>query len=302
MELGEKLEGTMVLDGLLQGRLPPMGDLADKLREWVTFVGKIGPRFNLEIRGQQFSLLPDDRPFEAAGLGAGAEHGMSQALEQLIGLYGPGPERSQFYSTLRSSEFRKGLEVQTVYTIADGKVRLQTRSMEAATTARPDPISIRQKLKMALVGLGMAALLVGVAMLFPGVRAMVWQVFETARPFNATELTVDAGPYAPWLTVAIDAEKSHRKGVVLVFTRTKDFPMTDAALDAAAPSVEKSVKGRMALENLARGKIRIEYFDKDGKLVGEREARIADLSKTETLPGFFPLPDQIIVTRMVLVP
>ena len=38
MDIGEKLEGTMVLDGLLQGRLPPMGDLADKLREWVTFV------------------------------------------------------------------------------------------------------------------------------------------------------------------------------------------------------------------------------------------------------------------------
>src|SRR5690242_13291091 len=98
MELGEKIEGTMVLEGLIQGRIPPMGDLAAKLREWVTFVGNLGPRFNLEVRGNQFSLLPDDKPFSTAGLGAGAEHGMTQVLEQLAGLYGPGPERSQLFS------------------------------------------------------------------------------------------------------------------------------------------------------------------------------------------------------------
>ena len=302
MELGEKLEGTMVLDGLLQGRIPPMGDVADRLREWVDFVGKLGPRFNLEIRGPQFSLLPDDRPFESAGLGAGAEHGMSQAMEQLIGLFGPGPERSQLFSTLRSSEYRKGLEVQTVYTIADGKVRLQSRSMDAQTTARPDPITTRHKLKMVLVGLGMAGLLLGVAMLFPGVRALVRQVFETTRPFDASELKVEVGPFAPWLTVAVDAEKSNRNGVAVLITRTPAFPMDDAALDAAAATVEKSVRGRMALESIARKRIRVEYYDQDGKLVVDSEFRINDLGKQPIIPVILQLPNQMIIKRIVLAP
>jgi hypothetical protein len=299
MELGEKLEGTMVLDGLLQGRIPPMGDVADRLREWVDFIGKLGPRFNLEVRGSQFSLLPDDRPFESAGLGAGAEHGMTQALEQLAGLFGPGPERSQLFSTLRSSEYRKGLEVQTVYSIADGKVRAQTRSMEAETTARPDPVSLRQKVKMALVGLGMAGLLLGVAMLFPGVRAMIWQVFETTRPFEVSEVAIETGPFAPWLSLTVDEAKSNRNGVVVLISRTPAFPMDDAALDAAAASVEKSVRGRMALESIARRRIRVEYYDQDGKLVVESEFRINDLGKQPTIPVLLQLPNQVIINRIV---
>jgi len=302
MELGEKLEGTMVLEGLLQGMVPPMGDVADRLREWVEFVGKLGPRFNLEIRGRQFSLLPDDKPFAAAGLGAGAEHGLTQALEQLAGLFGPGPERAKLFSTLRSSEYRKGLEVQSVYSIADGQVRAQTRSIEAETTAPPDPITTRQKVKMGLVGVGMAVLLLGAAMLIPGVRAMVWQVFETARPFEASELTIETGPYAAWLTVAVDPEKSHRRGVMLVITRTKDFPMTEADLDAAAAAIDPSVRRRLALENLARWKLRIECFDKDGKLVVDRPTSIFDLAKSESMPIFVPFPEQTIVGRIAFAP
>jgi hypothetical protein len=302
MELGEKLEGTMVLEGLLQGRVPPMGDVAERLREWVTFVGKLGPRFNLEIRGPQFSMLPDDRPFPSAGLGVGPEHGLTQALEQLAGLFGPGPERSQLFSTLRSSEYRKGLEVQTVYSIADGKVRAQTRSVEAETTAPPDPITTRQKVKMGLVGVGMAVLLLGAAMLFPGVRAMVFQVFETSRPFDAAELTIETGPYAEWLTISVDPEKSHRRGATLVVKRTKTYPLTEADLDAAAAAVEKSIRRRMALENLVRRQVRIECFDRDGKLVAERIVSVADLANAETESIFVPFPERTLVGRIALAP
>jgi hypothetical protein len=302
MEIGEKIEGTMVLEGLIQGRIPPMGDLADKLREWVTFVGKLGPRFNLEIRANQFSLLPDDKPFAAAGLGAGAEHGLTQALEQLAGLYGPGPERSQLFSTLRSSEYRKKLEVQTVYSITDGKVRIQTRSVEAETTAPPEPISTRQKLKMGLVGMGTALVLLGAAMLIPGVRSMVWQVFETARPFNADELKVEAGPYERWFDVSKDSEKSGRTAVVLKLTRKPEFPVTDEAFDKAFAEVEKSVRARLVLESLIRGKLRFQYFDADGKYLFDQEKTVIDLGKTETNTIVLPLPEKIVVGRIALVP
>jgi hypothetical protein len=302
MELGEKIEGTMVLEGLIQGRIPPMGDLADKLREWVTFVGKLGPRFNLEIRANQFSLLPDDKPFSAAGLGAGAEHGLTQALEQLAGLYGPGPERAQLFSTLRSSEYRKGLEVQTIYEIAAGKVRIQTRSVEAETTAPPEPISNRQKLKMGLVGFGMALALLGVAMLFPGVREMATQVFETAAPFNAQELQTPVGPYDRWLEVSIDEAKSNGRGVTLKLKRKPEFPLTEKAFDEAYLTVEKSVSKRLALENLARGKVRFVYIDADGKFVFDREHSIVDFGQKEEISIYLPLPAKIIIKQIALAP
>jgi hypothetical protein len=301
MELGEKIEGTMVIEGILQGRIPPMGDIAAKLREWVTFVGKLGPRFNLDVRANQFSLLPDDKPFSVAGLGAGAEHGLLQALEQLAGLYGPGPERSQLFSTLRSTEYRKGLEVETRYVIADGKVHMQSRSSEAETTAPPEPVSARQQLKMGLAGAAMALVIFGIALLFPGVRAMFGEVFHTARPFDASELTVESGQYDRWFTVGIDPEKSGRGGVILKIKRTENYPLDDTALDAAYLA-EKSVRGRMALESLARGLVRVEYFDEADKLVLEREIRVGDLSKSETIPVFLPLPDKVIIKRMTFVP
>jgi hypothetical protein len=301
MELGEKIEGTMVLEGLIQGRVPPIGDVADKLREWVTFVGNLGPRFNLEIRGNQFSLLPDDKPFSAVGLGAGAEHGMTQALEQLAGLFGPGPEKAQLFSTLRSSEYRKGLEVQTVYSIADGKVRIQSRSVEADTTAPPEPIDAKQKLKMGLVGFGMAVVLLGAAMLIPDIRELVWQVFDTST-FNVSDLKAEPGPYAPWLSVKIVDEKTHRRGVTLEIARTKDYPMTEEALDAAGAAVEKSVRGRAALENIARRKIRVEFFDRDGKFVGDRETPIFDLNKDEKMSVYLAFPNNAVIGRIVLAP
>src|SRR5262245_11694000 len=114
---GEKIEGTIVLDGLVQGRLP-LGDdqIPQQLKQWVQFISGMGVRFNLEVRDAAFNLLPDNRATSAKPLGDPPEHALEQGLTQLADLFS-GPERSQLFSTLRSSEFRPGEEVQTVYTI-----------------------------------------------------------------------------------------------------------------------------------------------------------------------------------------
>ena len=191
---GEKIEGTIVLDGLVQGRLP-LGDdqVPRQLHEWVQFVGGMGVRFTLEIRDAAFNLLPDNRATSVKPLGDPPEHALEQALTQLAEVF-TGPERAELFSTLRSSEFRPGEEVQTVYTIIEGRPRIQSRTLPAQTTPPEEPLSIKERVKLGAIGAVFALLLLGIALLFPGVRAMFGQVAEIVKPLDTAELKIDAGP------------------------------------------------------------------------------------------------------------
>src|SRR5262249_57303221 len=85
---GEKIEGTIVLDGLVQGRLPLTDDqVQERLKQWVQFVGRMAVRFNLEIPGAAFNLLPDNRATGAKPLGDPPEQALEQALGQLADLF-----------------------------------------------------------------------------------------------------------------------------------------------------------------------------------------------------------------------
>jgi hypothetical protein len=299
---GEKIEGTIVLDGLVQGRLPLAGDqVPQQLKQWVQFVGGMGVRFSLEIRDAAFNLLPDDRATSVKLLGDPPEHALEQALTQLAELF-TGPERAQLFSTLRSSEFRPGEEVQTVYTIIEGRPRIQSRTLPAQTTPPVEPLSIKERVKLGAIGLAMAVILLGIALLFPGVRAMFGQVAEIVKPLDTGELKIDVGPYAPYFSCTIDEKQSDRTALVLRLKRVETFPRDEAALNAQLSAADQSISSRLALENLARGHIRVELFDADDKYLASAELRIADLRKQETLDVKLPLPEKTRTQKIVFVP
>src|SRR6185436_20015244 len=138
--MSEKVEGTIVLDGLVQGRVPDDSDIQSQLEEWVRLVGKLGLVFNLEVRDGRFSLLPDNRPVPTKLLGDPPEHALEQAIQQLAEVFGAA-DRPHLFSTLRTSNYRKGEEVQTAFTIVQGLLHLQSRTLPADTVAPPEPIS-----------------------------------------------------------------------------------------------------------------------------------------------------------------
>jgi hypothetical protein len=298
MMSGEKIEGTLVLDGLLQGRLPLDDDqISAKLRQWVEFVAKLGLHFNLEIRDAAFNLLPENTAVSAKPLGDPPEHALEQAIAQLADLF-IGHERAQLFSTLRSSEFRSDEEVQTVYTIVDGKAQSQSRSVAANTTPAVEPLSVKEQIKLGLIGGVFVLALLGIALLFPGVRAMFGQVADIVKPLDANEIKVDLGPYAPYFTCTVDEKQSDRSALVLKLKRTDKFPRNNQTVDAAATE-EHSVTGRLALENLARGYIRIELFDPDDKFLATGDLRVGDLRKHETLETKLPLPEKARTVKIV---
>lgn len=297
---GEKVEGTIVFDGLIQGKLTDES-VGKQLQEWTTFVARLGPRFTLELRGGAFNLLPDTQPVSVRGLGDDPTESIRQVLDQLAGLFS-GYERAQLFSTLRTSEYRPGREVQSVFTIASGQVGVQSRTVEAQTTPPPQPLTTKERMKVAGVGLLMAAVFIGVAMLFPGVRAMFGQLAENVTPFDTKEVTVELGPYSPWLEVSIDEKKSRRSAVVLQLKPTAQFPRDDTSYAASEKAAEGHVHQRFALENVGRGYVRIALFDENGKHLYTGEYRIVDLLKSETLEVIVPLPERIRVTKVIFVP
>jgi hypothetical protein len=293
----EKIEGTIVLEGLIQGRLPDEDEATESLRQWVRFMAKLGLAFNLETRNAAFSLLPDNRAASAAALDDSPEHTLRQALEQLVASV-PEQHRGQMFSTLRATYYRPGEEVQSVFAIVDGKVRVESRAVDAHTTPPPEPLSNRERIKLGAIGALIAVVLLGVAMLFPGVRAMFGQVAEMVRPFNVDEIAVDLGPYKSYFSCQLDAKDSDRNALVLQFKRAANYPQDSQQLDRAMAE-ESSTVARLALENLARGYVRVEMFDEKEKFVGTTELRIADLRHKEMLDVKIRLPEKTKISKLV---
>jgi hypothetical protein len=300
--MSEKIEGTMVLDGLIQGRLADRDDqTSNQLKEWVGFLDRLGIRFSLQVANATFSLLPENQPVSVQPLGGQPEDSLQQALEQLAQVF-PEPQRGQLFSTLRSNEYRKGEEVQTVYTIVQGAVRRHSRTVEADTTPPPVPLSTKEKVKLGAIGAAIVIASLAIAMLIPGVRAMFGDVIDVVKPFHADEIKVELGQYKKYFTLAIDEEKSNRAEWLVKLKRTSDFPQNAEHLDAAAKTVNDSVTGRLAIESLARGYVQADLFDAEDKYLGTINLRIADLQKKEAIEGRVQVPQKTKPARMVLIP
>jgi hypothetical protein len=246
-------------------------------------------------------LLPETNAVPVGPLGQQPEDAIQQALEQLAEIF-PEPQRGQLFSTLRSSEFRKGEEVQTVYSIVQGVVRRHSRTVEADTTPPPEPISTKEKVKMAAVAAGILVVVLGLSLLIPGVRSMFGEVVDVVTPFHAEEIKVEAGPYKKYFRLSLDEKRSNRTDWVMKLERTKDFPKTSKDLDEAAKSAGDSVVGRMVIESLARGYVQVDLFDAEDKYLGRIDLRVADLKDKESIEGRVQVPPKTKPARIVLIP
>ena len=96
--MNEHTEGTLILEGLVEGRVPDSDEAEARLHEWVRFAATIRLRFSLEIDGSHFSLLPDDAAIETDALGPDPAERLRQALDQLLKVF-PDTGRGAVLST-----------------------------------------------------------------------------------------------------------------------------------------------------------------------------------------------------------
>jgi hypothetical protein len=298
--MSEKIEGTVVLDGLIEG---PLGSpqVEEGLREWARAAADDGLRFSLAVEGGTFNILAVNKPVPADQLGSDVAARVERAIRDLRKLLPPDSLKGLF-STLRSTEYRKGQEVQTLYVIApDGALRRGQRIVEADTAAPPPPVTRKDKVKMAVTGVVVALLVLAVSSIFVDYRAMLGNLRERFTPLNPDAIQVEAGPFAAYFAVEKKSSSGGGRAAVLTLKRTAAFPITPEdcqhLMDGEAG---EDLASRLAVEALARGYVRCELYGKDDEFLGVTQERIAELRRKETFDLSVPMPPDRHPTRIVI--
>ena len=297
--MNNKLEGTMVLDGLIEGRLPADDDAEDRLREWVRFAARAGLRFNCEIDSGGFSILAENAPLVVADLVDEPTHAIRNVLAELLRVF-EGPGSRMPFSTLRSVEYRPSLEVLTLYALVpDGSIDVQQREAEAKTIPPAEPLDNRTRLRLALGGLVLALLVFGLSAIFVDYGDLFQRAISNVRPIDVEEFPLDATAFDELFTATIKEVRKSGQVMVVVLTQGAAMPADDAALLAALNAAD-TLERRLGLEAIARGYVRCELFDEKDKFIGFADVRIEELRRKVTIEVGIPLPGRPRVYRIAL--
>jgi hypothetical protein len=298
--MSDRIEGTVVFDGLLEGKLPGGGSGAARLGEWVGYAAGLNLPLSLEVDGESFSVLAENRPIQVEQLGDSPAETLADALRQLFEIFPP-HERARAFSTLRSTEYRKGEAVQTVYIVGSGgSVQVRERAVDARTTPGLRLLTGREKLRLGAMGVVVALLVFAVSSVFVDYRALWDNIVEEITPFDPNELVVESGSFGDYFTVEKKDVARGGKVVVLTVKRRKKFPVTDADLKRLLAEPPDGVPARLTIEALARGYVRCEYFDKHKEFMGFSMQRISRLREKETVGIALPLPRDWRLARVVI--
>jgi hypothetical protein len=293
-----KVEGTLVLDGLLEGRLPDDAEIEGGLEAWVQAVGKLGLAFSLEVAGRNFSLLADNRSVSAAGLGTQPEQVIARSLEECLKLLPPSHLGSVF-STIRSVEYRRGEEVQTLYAVRpNGSVEVRTRAVEAATVPGTTWSAFRRRRWRVLVGSAVAVPLLALSALVVDYASIVQDLTGATVPVSES-VQIDDKAFAPY--VRVDQIRPGRgRTVEVTLRRLEPFPKSDADLQKAWQAAQESLTRRLAVEALARGYARFEFFTTGPEFLGSVQARLSGLRDHETIRLILDVPGKRQLRGVVL--
>lgn len=289
--MSERIEGTFFLDGLVQGKLPPSPDALVSLREWVDAASSAGVRFHLEMEGPSFNLLADNKPATVATLGPAGTEAIAEKLQDLLNLHPPGVAIAMV-STVRSTEYRPGLQVQVAYAFGpDGQVHTREVLTPVSTQPPEPPLTGRQRVRYVLVGLAIAAAALAISALWVDYGQILGNIRDRITPVDVEQIEIDLGRYAGYFEiVARRQETSQDKSSWLVLTlkRTDKFPITDSDADnlfTAAATVQE----RLAAQALARGYIPCELFGDGEDPLGQFQLRVAALRRHDQREVRLPL-------------
>jgi hypothetical protein len=295
-----KTEGTLILDGLIEGRLPALPGAEDKLRAWVHFARHAGLDFNLNLDGGSFSLLADNSPRPAKKFSPEPSEIISSALSEMLKTIPPA-DRGKISSTLRSIEYRPHQEVQTLYPITpDGAVAPRQRIIEAHTHAPPPPLTTRERLRMGLFGLAAAIAVIAISALFVDYSKLWHEIRAEVSTPRADQIQIDNSIFADYFTIEKKALSPDSKSLRLLLRRTPRFPLTESDFTSAStrPSTQPNLR-RLTLDSLSSGYIRCEYFNANNSFQSFHFTRLLPLRQSETLELILPLPPDSLPARIV---
>ena len=292
-----KAEGTFVLEGMLEGPLPQDNDARQRLTEAVAWTGRHLP-LHLEMDGPSFNILALGRPMAAAPLGDPPSDRVADLLNAMLDRL-PMDGKRELFSTLRSLEYRPGMEIQTLYFVGpDGKVSSCARVLGANTT--PPGRWPRHILGPSLLALLALAILLGGWGLSVQNRSWVEGLFSHAKALDASAIDIDPGAFAEFLSVT--DRRVQGQTLQLTLTRTDAYPIVEQEFTDMLARRGQSLGSRLAIEALAVGYIRIELFGQDGRFIESQTVRVAGLRESPSAKVAISLPRSAGLRRIALFP
>lgn len=295
--MSEKIQGTIIIDGLVEGRSQELSEVTPRVRQWIEKARTKGLHLSLDIDGATFSVLADNRPLSSAGLGEDAAKAIADMLGELVAIF-PLSVRTGLTSSIRSVEYGRNVEVQTVYAVnALGEIETRQRTVDTQTTAPAEPLTKRQIIKFAAIGLVMAAVVFGISAIFLDYGEIFDRLGGTTASLDTKALPIDKGSFADYFTIKAEEVKGRLE---LTLKRTKAFPKNDEELAALFKEAGDSPTKTLTAQALARGYVRCEMFTKKDKFIGHLESRIVDLRTKETVKISLPLTREYRLTRVAI--
>ena len=288
------LEDTYLLEGLLQGPLPSRPGAADALAQ----LAARHPHFSLQTDGGQFSLLADEKSHDSrAFLPLTMSATVRESLEKVLELLTP-PERMQVFSTLRSREYRPGMEQQTVYLIAaPGIIQIQTRDTTADVQLRPRPATRKEKILLATGAAGILALVLALSTLFVDYRSLFGRAVTNIRGTRLDDIKLDAKAFEGFFKVEATALNAGQDTLILTLTRG---PRWKDALQA--PPTATDWPTALAAAALHRRYAMITIQNQDGQLIRSTVLPLDGLLAAETTTFGVEFGRGQVVTTVAVLP
>ena len=283
--IGATRLGTVELQGLIEGPVPPVPDGEDRLDSWVDFAHSQGVTFSIDVQGAAFSLIPETERLTAAPHDDFQEK-VKQLLEQLLEAF-PEHLRGRVFSTLRSVQYLPDTQIQTIYVITPSGVDM--RSREAPWSGdKTIPFTMPNIPRAYWIGAGAVVVILIVSSFFIEWGRVLR--FTTGTGFSLETIEVDASSLARY--VECEKKSIQYDRLILSVKRTPDFP-TDLT---AYQDEERRIAAGSSLEELlvlrtlvGDGIVRIDYLAEDGKIVGSDTRRVRELLDKETMQLSLPL-------------
>ncbi len=294
------VEGTLVMDGLIEARLPDDAQFEEKIREWVKLAKSVGLSFILEVDGRSFNLLPLEEPVQSTQIGANPSEAIAELLRQLLGAL-PKALRGKVISTLRSEEFKKDCAIQTVYLVKNGHIMPDQRTVDSQTIPAENPLAGKERAKLIGIGIATAIALFLISSVFIDYRNLISQTLEQVSPINPKTIQIQAKTFEGYFSIKKVTVPRSQRYLEVTIQRGKRFPSEKASSPEVSLGNKIDNHERLALEAVTKGYIRCEFFDKKGKFMGYSMERIKDLRQNKSIALRLPVsrkhrPSKVVLT------
>jgi hypothetical protein len=281
--------GTVLLDGIIEGPVPPAAEGAERLHEWVKFSRDQGVPFDLRIDGPAFSLLAGGEPLRA-GKTEIFQDTVRQVIDQLLEVF-PEELRTHVLSTVRSTEYQDGVKVESVYAVTAKGVRVHERKVpwEASKAARP--LSWRPLVPYLVAAAVVVSAVVVLAFLLD--FGALWRGFTTKyTALDPDRVELEAASLARYVTckkLGVDKTKTQ---LAVEVERTPAFPLDLAAYRAEEERIlaEGNLQDLVILRKLVvDGYVRLEFTGADGTVLASEERSVRALLTSPTTVVHVPV-------------